>query len=302
MADLAPYIFQQYFEDDGTPLNAGTIDAYAAGTLNRKDTFTTAAGTTANANPFTLDADGRTTFYLESGSYDFVIKNSAGTTLDTKEDILGSSGTGTSSVQAVATIAELKALVSGSSSYVDVNGYYADGDNRVRRFYWSATSSAANNDGTVIIPDSAPGTGRWLDANLGELSVKDFGAKGLGVLADGDMAKCQTCLDLGRDVVFPTGTYILTDALTLSNSNQTIRGESYASILQPTVDGKNCFTATSQSNLQFNTLAITFSVTSQTTAVAQGIQLLNCYDCSIRRVRIEKAGSFAIDLRDMLAG
>ncbi len=183
MATLAPYTFQQYFDDDGAPLNAGTVTAYTAGTTDKKDIYSAADGVTALSNPFTLASDGRTTFFLGEGTYDFLIKDSAGNTLDTKDDVSGTGGGG-ASLQTVATIAALKALASGSSDYVIVSAYYAAGDKGGGTYRWNSTSTTADDGGITIQPDSTPATGRWLLENDGRVTSKQYGAKGDGSTDD----------------------------------------------------------------------------------------------------------------------
>ena len=236
MAELAPYIFQQYLLDNGEVNNAGTITAYEAGTVVKKDTFTDAAGGTPNANPFTLATDGRTTFYLESGAYDFVIKDSSGNTLDTKEDVQGGSGSGDNSEQSVATIAALKALVSGSTAYVNVGGYYVNGDGGGGRFYWNSTSSTADNGGTILTPDAAPGTGRWYRVYNEPVDVRWFGAKGDSVLAGSSGTDDYTAISgalawvnaSAGDLYFSRGVYLIGTSFTVAVNSKVIMGQGSA--------------------------------------------------------------------------
>ena len=83
----------------------------------------------------------------------------------------------------VNTIADLKALAAGQFPSVQVLGYYAAGDGGGDIFRWNSASTAADNGGTVIIPNSAPGTGRW-ERVYETINVKKFGAKGDGVTDD----------------------------------------------------------------------------------------------------------------------
>jgi len=86
MAVLYTPHFIQFFDDDGAPLAGGKLYAYEAGTTTPKDTYTTAAGSIANANPVILDAAGRATVFL-SGSYKFVLKDSADVEIETTDNI-----------------------------------------------------------------------------------------------------------------------------------------------------------------------------------------------------------------------
>lgn len=63
-----------------------------------------------------------------------------------------------------------------------VSGYSAINDGGGGIFTYSASSAAADNDGTVISPASA--IGRWLRVYSGPVNVKWFGAKGDGVVDD----------------------------------------------------------------------------------------------------------------------
>lgn len=84
----------QFLDDDGTPLASGTVTTYITGTTTAKDTYTTAARTIANSNPLTLDSSGRGTFYLAlNGEYRFLLKDSAGGTVATIDDISAQSTT-----------------------------------------------------------------------------------------------------------------------------------------------------------------------------------------------------------------
>lgn len=89
MASLLHSKEYQFKADDGTPLNAGTVQFYTVGTTTPKNTYPTEAdaivGTNANPNPITLAADGRadnTGTNIQvwiSGGYRRIVKNSAGT-------------------------------------------------------------------------------------------------------------------------------------------------------------------------------------------------------------------------------
>lgn len=67
-------------------LNGGLLYTYARGTTTNKTTYSDVGKTTANANPVVLNAYGEATIFLD-GTYKFVLKDSAGTTIWTEDDI-----------------------------------------------------------------------------------------------------------------------------------------------------------------------------------------------------------------------
>lgn len=73
----APFTLQQYFDDNGDPLSAGGMCVFAAGTSTLANSYTTAAGSVANANPLLFDPSGRPDsngFFLTPGvSYKLVL-------------------------------------------------------------------------------------------------------------------------------------------------------------------------------------------------------------------------------------
>ncbi len=113
------------------------------------------------------------------------------------------------------TIADLKALSAGQFSAVQVLGYYSAGDGGGDVFRWNGSSSDADNGGTVIIPNSAPGTGRW-ERVYQALDVKKFGARGNGVANDASYIHnaITAAIDIGAIALyFPRGTYKCTSRI-----------------------------------------------------------------------------------------
>lgn len=87
-ADARP----QFFTSQGAVLAGGSMSWYAAGTTTPQDTFTDSTGGVANANPILLDAAGRppTGIYLtENTLYKLVVKDSAGNTIFTQDNVAG---------------------------------------------------------------------------------------------------------------------------------------------------------------------------------------------------------------------
>jgi hypothetical protein len=76
----------------GLPLNAGLIYTYIAGGTTPQATYTTSAGTVANANPVVLGADGRPpseVWLLAGQSYRIDVKDSLGNLLGSYDNIAG---------------------------------------------------------------------------------------------------------------------------------------------------------------------------------------------------------------------
>lgn len=84
----------QFLATDGTPLAAGTLTTYLAGTTTLSNTWQDSALTSANTNPITLDSRGECVLWLDSTkSYKFLLKNSAGVTQWTVDNINNNNNT-----------------------------------------------------------------------------------------------------------------------------------------------------------------------------------------------------------------
>lgn len=82
----------QFFDNLGIPLAGGLLYSYTAGTTTSQATYTSTAGTIANANPIVLDSAGRTAneVWLTVGvSYKFVLQTPAAVTIATYDNISG---------------------------------------------------------------------------------------------------------------------------------------------------------------------------------------------------------------------
>lgn len=121
---------QQFFDNNGVPLNGGLLYAYQAGSSTPLATYTDINGTIANANPIVLDASGRsaTEIWLTYGFfYKFVLKDSSGVTIGTYDNIYGIVGVQT----AVGTTipAGMISLWYGAIGSVPAGWYLCDGSN-----------------------------------------------------------------------------------------------------------------------------------------------------------------------------
>lgn len=176
MATLLP--IPQWFDNNGNPLARGTIDAYQTGTTTRQDTYADSSGVTTNYNPIELDANGRADIFLNASyNYDFVVKDSNGSTIQTLTNI---SGSGIS-----------VSLGATAPSDIDMNGFnvqFDDGtgikdanSNYVTKYSTTASAvnhlqlkNAATSDGPTI---SAIGADTNIDLNI---SPKGAGSIVLG--------------------------------------------------------------------------------------------------------------------------
>lgn len=121
---------QQFFDNNGVPLNGGLLYAYQAGSSTPLTTYTDINGTVANSNPIVLDASGRsaTEIWLTYGYfYKFVLKDSTGVTLGTYDNIYGIVGVQTAVGTTIPT--GMISLWYGSIGSVPAGWYLCDGTN-----------------------------------------------------------------------------------------------------------------------------------------------------------------------------
>jgi hypothetical protein len=82
----------QALDSNGIPLEGGKLYTYITGTTTNKATYSNAGLTIANSNPITLDARGEAEIY-GTGTYKFVLKDSAGTTIWTVDPVYAANST-----------------------------------------------------------------------------------------------------------------------------------------------------------------------------------------------------------------
>tara|TARA_R110000868_G_scaffold74430_2_gene215280 strand:+ start:1418 stop:3490 length:2073 start_codon:yes stop_codon:yes gene_type:complete len=162
----------QFFDNNGIPLAGGLIYTYAAGTTTPQATYTTSAGSIANANPIVLDSAGRVPneVWMTSGlTYKFVLKTSVGVQIGSYDNIPAANDT----AYVFATLA-----ASSGSSLVG--------------FLQAGTGAVATT----------------VQTKLREMvSVKDFGAKGDG--STDDTAAFRAAIQTNKPVFVPFGTYCI---------------------------------------------------------------------------------------------
>ena len=129
---IAPFVFQQEFDNNGDPLNGGLLYTYVAGTTTPLDTYTDSTLATPNANPIVLDSAGRYAMFLSPVSYKFVLKTSAGVTVKTVDGI------------SAVPLTNVNLAISGTAGEdLAINDavYMSDGSGSLTAGYWYKTDS-----------------------------------------------------------------------------------------------------------------------------------------------------------------
>lgn len=104
---LMPIPATQFLDNDGNIVPGGKLYSYAAGTTTPQNTYTTAALTTANANPIILDSAGRAVVFLDQSlSYKFVFKTAADVTLWNVDNTASSLTNGSVTLAMMANLAQ----------------------------------------------------------------------------------------------------------------------------------------------------------------------------------------------------
>ena len=87
--EIAPWVNDQFTDDNGNPLSGGTVETYVAGTLTPLQTYTDVDGVVPHANPIILGADGRapSLIYLLPRGYKFVVRKSDNTVVHTPNNV-----------------------------------------------------------------------------------------------------------------------------------------------------------------------------------------------------------------------
>jgi len=79
--------FKAFVQGTNDPLSGGLLYTYAAGTSTPLATYAEATAATANANPVVLDSNGEATIFPGASSYKLILKNSAGVTQWTLDNV-----------------------------------------------------------------------------------------------------------------------------------------------------------------------------------------------------------------------
>jgi len=121
-------------------------------------------------------------------------------------------------------IAALRAITSAPLvTFATIKGYYTDGDGGAipGGYYWDASSTETENDGTII-KATAITTGRWKGIYSGTVKLKWFGLK--GDKSTDDSTAFQTLLTAitGSDTIIDTqnGDYLIDNPVILTSANK----------------------------------------------------------------------------------
>jgi hypothetical protein len=183
----------QFFDNSGNTLSGGKLYTYLAGTTTPATTYTDNTGTVTSSNPIIMNAAGRIAneIWLDANTiYKFVLTDS--------NDIL------------IATYDNIPAVLSPA----ELNSFKA---------------ALASSSGSSLVGFIATGTGataRTVQSKLRDtVSVKDYGVTGDGITDD--RAKIQAAIDAnpGRIILFPEGTYKITDTIFVRTNGTILMGE-----------------------------------------------------------------------------
>lgn len=146
----------QFLDDNANPLTGGLLYTYAAGTTTPLATYTSSSGSTPNANPIVLDAAGRVpqeVWLTTTSDYKFILKNSVGVTIWTKDDIPGGTSSDDVTFLQAGTGAVERTAQSKMRDVVSVKDFGAKGDGTTDDTV--AIQNALNTGLDVFIPASA---------------------------------------------------------------------------------------------------------------------------------------------------
>jgi hypothetical protein len=144
MAFVLPNGRNQFMSVTGAPLAGGKVYTYVAGTSTPKATYTTSAGTVANANPVILNARGEAAIYW-NGVYDVTLKDSNGVLIWGPERLDSTTGPTRAEQHFVASEAQTAFTLTTAITAADVyiNGIRLSADD------WTLTTS------TLVTLDTA---------------------------------------------------------------------------------------------------------------------------------------------------
>jgi hypothetical protein len=123
-------------------------------------------------------------------------------------------------VTSIAALRLIDVSLIDDNQYIGLLGYYGEGDGGGGQFFWDATSTATDNNGTII-QVTGVATGRWIRLYDKIVNVKWFGAKGDD--ATDDVVALQAAMDMGF-AYFPEGNYRISAPLYMDAEDK-IKGD-----------------------------------------------------------------------------
>jgi hypothetical protein len=193
--------------------------SYANGTSTPKALLSNAG--TALDNPVVLDAAGRAMAFLDSGSYTLKMHDVLDAPVWQADNInqggFGSTGLSVICVQTIAALRALDPTAGYGAAYVLSystlhSSMFMTTDGGGGWFAWDASSTSTEDYGTVIVPDSAPASGRWIRQFDGKYNIRHFGAQGNGTTVEDTAITRAVTAAAAKDAVLliPKGTFKLT--------------------------------------------------------------------------------------------
>jgi hypothetical protein len=145
----------QFLDSLGVPLVNGTLETYLTGSTTPTSTWQDAALTSLNTNPIVLDSRGEATLWLDSSIvYKFVLKNEAGATQWTENNIAGNDSESIAFAIALAASSG-SSLVGHISSAIGATATTLQEKERLEVNLWdfmSAAQKASILAGTALVP------------------------------------------------------------------------------------------------------------------------------------------------------
>lgn len=255
MATISPWLDQKFYLADGiTPNAGGKVFTYQPGTTTKKTTYVSESGA-ANANPIILNSAGECNLWLGADGYKIVNAPSTDTdppsaAIKTWDNVNTAASTGLE-YGVVSSMAELKTLTEGAFETVRMLGYYSANGIGSGLYYWDATSTSANNSGTIVSPNVSDGTGRWILNQTEPINVSQFGARGISSSEDtaaiiaASFGGAEGTLIIDADVILSTNVTLPSNV-----SVKPLKGSQFSGAFTLTINGPfecglyQCFAST----------------------------------------------------------
>lgn len=142
----------------------------------------------------------------------------------------------------ISSVVELRNTISDigqPTTIIILKGYYVEGDGGGGTFYWDATSTAADNGGTVIKPTSISGAGRWIRFAYQDIDIRFFGAKGDGVFDNRAILKTVIANSNNRKIFIPELNFRVFDSIHLTKQVEIYGVKDQSALTFP--QGKSAF-------------------------------------------------------------